>query len=474
MLKLMQKLSLISKKILSLEKILFWCVLGLFIFIPLYPKFPLFNVPGTYVAIRLEDFLIALVIGLYFLTNFRNFKSLLKSTIIQAFLLFWAIGLLSLFSGIFLTQTVTPHLGVLHFLRRVEFMSLFLVSFSVFTNTGQIKMMLKVMLGVTLIVIFYGFGQQWLSFPVISTTNREFSKGLILFLTPGARINSTFAGHYDLGIYMSIFLTVAIALLFYLKKVWHKLLISAISFLGFIVLALTAARVSFASMVIGIIGLLWVIGQKKMIFLLMGLVIFAFVISPDLRHRTVATITVNLLGGGGPKYTPPPQVTNPTKNFSLENAATKSASLSSTPRDVVPGEPINPTELGVFRSFEIRFNVEWPRAINAFLKNPFLGTGYSSLTIATDNDYLRALGETGILGFLSFFLIWFILIKRILFSFKKSVGFKKYFLIGSLMVILVTFLNATFIDVFEASKIAGLLWLYLGATYALTNIEDNV
>ena len=127
------------------------------------------------------------------------------------------------------------------------------------------------MLVVTLVIIMYGFGQQWLSFPVISTTNREFSKGLILFLTPGARINSTFAGHYDLGIYMSLFLTVAIALLFYLKKIWHKLLISGISFLGFIVLALTAARVSFASMVVGVIGLLWVIGQKKMIFLLMGL-----------------------------------------------------------------------------------------------------------------------------------------------------------------------------------------------------------
>ena len=464
----MEKLSQVSKKY------LFWAVLGLFIFVPLYPRFPLLNVSGTYVAIRLEDFLIALVIGFYLLTNFKNLKSLLKSTIIQAFLLFWAIGFLSLFSGIFLTQTVTPHLGLLHFLRRVEFMLLFLVSFSAFTNIGQVKTLLKIMLGVTLVIIFYGFGQQWLSFPVISTTNREFSKGLILFLTPGARINSKFAGHYDLAIHISVFLMIAIALLFNIKKLWNKILISGISFLGFIILALTAARVSFASVIIGVVGLLWVIRQKKMIFLLIGFVLFAFAIFPDLRHRTVATITVNLLGGGGPKYTPPPQVKNPTKNFSLENAATKSASLSSTPRDVVPGEPINPTELGVLRSFEIRINVEWPRAINAFFKNPLLGTGYSSLTIATDNDYLRTLGETGILGFLSFALIWFILVKRIGLSLRRSKGFKKYFFIGTLMMILVTFLNATFIDAFEASKIAGLLWLYLGTTYALTNIEDNV
>ncbi|TSC64007.1 MAG: Uncharacterized protein G01um101493_271 [Microgenomates group bacterium Gr01-1014_93] len=474
MLKLMQKLFSLSKKILSLEKILFWGVLGLFIVIPLYPKFPLLNVPGTYVAIRLEDFFVTAIIGLFFIANLGRLQLLFKSTLFQVFLLFWGIGLLSLFSGIFLTQTVIPHLGILHFLRRVEYMLLFFVALNVFKNVAQIKLLLKIMLVVTLVIILYGFGQQWLSFPVISTSNREFSKGLILFLTHGARINSTFAGHYDLAIYMSGFLTVTVALLFSVKGIWYKLLISGVSFLGFIVLALTAARVSFASMVVGIIGLLWAIGQKKMIFLLLGLVLFAFVISPDLTHRTVATITVNLLGGGGEKYSPPPQVKNPTKNFSLENAATKSASLSSTPRDVVPGEPINPTELGVLRSFEIRINVEWPRAINAFFKNPLLGTGYSSLTIATDNDYLRTLGETGILGFLSFALIWFILVKRIGLSLRRSKGFKKYFFIGTLMMILVTFLNATFIDAFEASKIAGLLWLYLGTTYALTNIEDNV
>ena len=41
-----------------------YAVAALFIFIPLYPKFPLFNVPGTYVAIRAEDFFIGVVFGL--------------------------------------------------------------------------------------------------------------------------------------------------------------------------------------------------------------------------------------------------------------------------------------------------------------------------------------------------------------------------------------------------------------------------
>ena len=68
------------------------------------------------------------------------------------------------------------------------------------------------------------------------------------------------------------------------------------------------------------------------------------------------------------------------------------------------------------RSTSIRLAVEWPRAMRAFYKSPFLGTGYSSITLATDNDYLRALGETGILGLTSFVLIFinmFIVFKNI-------------------------------------------------------------
>ena len=35
-----------------------------------------------------------------------------------------------------------------------------------------------------------------------------------------------------------------------------------------------------------------------------------------------------------------------------------------------------------------------------------MGTGFSSITLATDNDFLRLLGETGITGFMAFFLIF--------------------------------------------------------------------
>ena len=77
-------------------------------------------------------------------------------------------------------------------------------------------------------------------------------------------------------------------------------------------------------------------------------------------------------------------------------------------------------------------NVEWPRAIRALKKNPLLGTGYSSITLATDNDYLRLLGETGVLGFLAFLLIGVRLIKRYLiaYPFKKLKEVETGFIVG--------------------------------------------
>lgn len=466
MLKLMEKL------LLPFKKYLFWSVVGLFTFIPLYPKFPLISVPGTYVAVRLEDFLIATVVMGWFLIRLPTFKDVLSKTITRSFLLFWAVGLLSLLSALAITHTISPHLGMLHFLRRIELMMLFFVAFDAIKNIKQVELLLKIMLWVTALIIIYGFGQQWLSFPVVSTMNKEFSKGLILFLTPGARVNSTFAGHYDLAAYLSLFLTFAAAMWLYFKQLKKRLVITLISILSFILLSMTAARVSFVAALGGVAVIFWLSGQKKLIFFLIGLSFFIFAISPDLRHRTIATLTVNLLGGGGAKYTPPPQDPNSHKTFSIENAASGAATPSAAPVDISPGEPVNSTELGVFRSFEIRTQVEWPRSLRAFLKNPFLGSGYSSINIATDNDLLRSLGETGILGTLSSALIWYLIIKTILINRKKSIkDFSFYFLTGTFVGVIVLFANSLFIDILESSKVASLSWLFLGVTFALIRLK---
>src|SRR6185437_12322800 len=75
----------------------------------------------------------------------------------------------------------------------------------------------------------------------------------------------------------------------------------------------------------------------------------------------------------------------------------------------VPGAYLLSKAYALDISFTTRFQGEWPRDWKAFLGSPIFGTGYSSLTLASDNDYLRALGETGLVGAISFFFIFIIL-----------------------------------------------------------------
>ncbi len=122
-------------------------------------------------------------------------------------------------------------------------------------------------------------------------------------------------------------------------------------------------------------------------------------------------------------------------------------------------------------SFTTRTQGEWPRAIEAFQRNILIGSGYGSVSLAVDNNYLRMLGETGLLGFLSFlalFLCLFIYMKKVYPDIDSPVA--KSFVLGFGAGLIGLALNATLIDVFEASKIAFILWMLMGITFGLLSL----
>lgn len=471
------------RRVLKSPGLVLWLLIALVVFIPLYPKFPLINVPGTYVAVRLEDVFFLLISGVWLYKNLSNLKKIVSEPIYLLFVLFWLTGGLSLLSGIFLTHTLTPHLGLLHWIRRIEYMMFFVMAATTFKTFSEVKTLLKIFVPVTIIIVFYGFGQELFKFPVISTTNREFSKGLILFLSPEARVNSTFAGHYDLAFYLTIVLIMLGSLFFVYKKMTTKAIMVLTGAGSFILLGMTAARVSFIATLAALSLSFWLNSKKLLVVLLLVAAVAVVGIVPDLRHRLVATVTVNILGGGGAKYTLPEGVAPPNLNKLSEasksalfmvdtvEVGTQGAKITQVASDVAPGEPLNTTELGVFRSFNIRFDVEWPRAIGAFYKNPVLGTGYSSLTIATDNDFLRSLGEVGLLGTVALGIILILIFRSQLKFIFNSSGIEKSFMIGVFCSLLALLGTGIFFDVLEASKIATLMWFLLGVGWAVAQKE---
>lgn len=125
-------------------------------------------------------------------------------------------------------------------------------------------------------------------------------------------------------------------------------------------------------------------------------------------------------------------------------------------------------------SFTTRFQGEWPKTFEAFKRNIFLGSGYGSVSLAVDNNYLRILGESGLLGFTSFALIFvvsLIYIAKILPKVDSPVA--KSFVIGFIAGSFGLILNGFLIDVFEASKIAFSYWLLMGITLGTLSLYES-
>ena len=443
-----------------------YIVAAIILAIPLYPKFPSVRVPGTYVSVRLEDFLLLAVVFFWLVLNASKLKKFAKDKIAMAIAIFLLVGLVSLISAIFITQSVIPHLGLLHWLRRIEYLALFFVGLTAIRDKKTLDFYLK-LLGITIIAAFvYGLGQKYLTWPVIITQNLEYSKGIALRWIPGSHINSTFAGHYDLATYLVLLLPIFVSLLFVVRRIRSRVFLLVVVLSGLWLLINAISRISIVSYMVGVTLSLFLLKRYKAIPLVIVLSLVFFSFSSDLLSRYVRIIDVGRR-----------QIDRIFYNFPSTAAYAQSEEMVSQRR--IKEVILTPTPVPVFedRSTSIRLNVEWPRALRALAKNPLLGTGYSSITLATDNDYLRLLGETGILGFFAFFLIF----ARVAKHFKRAFGIirkdvnrvSSAFIAGVIGALPGLFVNAIFIDIFEASKFATIFWLVIGFSVAVIKLRSN-
>lgn len=511
----------------------YWLTLaagGLLLFLPLYPKWPLFDVlPGYNVRVRLED-LVILGINLVFWIQVLGKKIRIgRAPLLKPMLIYLGVGLLSTLSAIFITKTVYPEWiqvakVFLHWLRRVEYFSLFFIFFFAVKTKKQLSGLLLLLGLAVLSVSVYGFGQKYLYWPAYSTMNREFAKGIALYLTEHARVLSTFGGHFDLAAWVMITIIPLIILgLLHPSKWWRgsALLLSGVEYW---LLILSASRISWIAYMAGIIaGMLilvkkkpkkWVIPRGLAVVALSTIVMMSFGdlserfghifklqgvkdlvmkpfaqpprdglplaldLTPEQQLALVATQTDVPPrpggGGGGVSLEPSPAV-KPADVYD-DTYDRLMAYLATTSGEVVSvSYSANALKYGL--SVGIRLDTLWPNALRALKTNPLLGTGYSTLvkehvwefTVAesTDNDYLRMLGETGLLGTLAFLAIFAVAVKILWRSFLTSQKPIDYALPAA--VLAVTFgllVNALYIDVFEASKVAYGYWSLLGLTIA--------
>ena len=448
------------------NEILKYSVAALLLVIPIYPKFPVFSVPGTYVAIRAEDFLIGSIFIFWVIGFLRGrFGQFFNDTLSKSLFLFWLVGLLSILSGLLLTNSISLHLGILHFFRRIEYVIPLFIAISAIRNRRAPRFFVEVFFIASLVVFFYGLGQLYADFPVISTQNQEYSKGVALRWIPGARVHSTFAGHYDLAAFLVLFFPIAIAYLFSIRKILSRIFVFFVFIVpSFWLFLQTESRISFVSFLCGVTVTLWVIRKRLFIvpFVLVSVLSMLFLSDLGVRYRRILDV-----------YS---QKTTLNDVINIARPGSVYANEGKEDKKQPSVYSILGAQITEDRSTSIRLNVEWPRAIRAFYKNPLLGTGYSSITLATDNDYLRLLGEVGMVGTVAFLLVLLRLVAGVGVFLRRAgsiitldVAFVGGF-VGSLVGLLV---NATFIDVFEASKVAIVFWVLAGIAVGIVRSKNE-
>ncbi|MCX6726705.1 MAG: O-antigen ligase family protein, partial [Candidatus Shapirobacteria bacterium] len=423
---------------------------------------------------------------IYLVYQIKHRFPVFKNKITLLFVAYFIAIFLSFLNAVLIFQTDPTNILLLNLLRRFEYISLFFIVLSTIKSVSDLKFVYIATLLTSIAVAIYGYGQKYFQFPVVSTMNEEFSKGQLLQMDVWTRISSTFAGHYDLAAYLSVILIIIGAVTLLQKNFFVKLIQLLIWLILFDLLTLTASRVSIFAYFGGFIFVLLVIRKYLWIIPVTLLFLFSLFNSKDLNQRLLATIPAlryqffTNQSSSPPTLVPTPTIAViPTKSPpSITHTGPIVPVISLTPTPTIIRHPSTDeylpidTDVGVARSGEIRFNAEWPRAITAWQKSLLLGTGLGSITLATDNDYLRLLGESGLLGFITFLLIpLYFIIKSIPLIFSKKQSPRQLLVLIFLGGLLTTLANGLLIDIFESSKTAYLFWIMMAVYYRLLNYE---
>lgn len=487
------------------KNLLHWSFLAFIVAIAVVPKFPIQHVEYTYIRIRIDDLLPVILVALFTFQWIRR-KVTLNKTLLIPIVLFWISVFVSFLVAYYISYTIPVfNIGLLHSLRRVQYMIVFFVASSLITSEKRFYQYLKTYLATFLLVCVYGLIQKFGFLPSIQSMNPAYVDGRLLWLNPDDRINSTFGGHFDLAAYITFTIPLVLGLYYSQFKKWYLL----VFFTSLTALLYTAARSSFVAYISAISFMLLSMRKFKFYLLVLVVTVGLMTVTGDMTKRLlqtfqIKTVYTNQLTGQqtiGQKIT----IKNlPAGSYEIDLPFLKKPGSvkvdDKTRRDiardialdqarragkVLTAEQIE-AEAGLMTQFikpeqtllcdiscATRLQVEWPRAILAFKSNPLFGRGPSSITEATDNDYLRWLGELGLVG-TSIFVFILLRIMYIASRFGKKVIEYKTLAFGFICGVLALLINSLYVDVFEASKMAYNFWVVSGlfvgiATYYAKN-----
>lgn len=418
-----------------------------FFVIALLPKINIISVPGMSTGIRLEDFFVFIIVFLWFAqicikkTKFTNINPKLKK-ITEMYLIYIFICIVSSLFGL-LKGYISLGLLIIFLIRKIEYFIFIFIGYNYIfevENTQKIKKYFN------FIIIFHFIICILQSIGVIgSFTNGDITTSL----GEGSRVFSTFNGPYELSAFVILILPMYIYELINKNgnKFFNIFMISII----FVSIYLSQSRTSiilfFAVFAIVLISFNKNNTKKIIYILLLLIVTLELVLNLD---KILSFL---------PRFD--------TLNFdSMIKCVVESWKSNDFDEFMKTGKNVKISNIAdLDLSFSIRVS-NCVVVLKGWLKNIFFGMGLSFIKGASDCNYVRLLGETGLLGII----VYFNVIRTIL---SNSKTIKNIFGVVVRVGMYTLLLSALFIDVFEASKIMMFYWFVVGASYKFDELEQK-
>ncbi len=399
----------------------------LLLFIVLMPKLALIVVPGNTTPIRVDDVVVAGVMGVWAVRELfgRTVVRLKLGTtgadgVVPAspatlFLFFyWSVALLCTLLGI-ASLTTDPLTGVLHFARLIEYGLLYYYFYRTI-SPSEFDDVVEVFRSALLIVCGIWIAQHWTHAPVGSPT-------------AWATLYPTFSATYDFGGYMML----ATMMLYALwstggghRNIWTTVALlagiyvtvnsesrAALLGLALVVVFDIVARAQWrTALVVGALALSapLLIRSRKMMGLIGAVIAFGTTFDVGIMQRAFAT--------------------DPSLALRLRN---------------------------------------WRMAIEHWLSRPLVGDGLGGylrytrqydLPASLDGWYVRVLADTGLLGLLAFVLLMTALVWTLLRAFQQEIQpLRRAIVYGAALAVVAASASAVLVDTFVSYKIMGVFWM---------------
>lgn len=405
------------------------------------PKINLFGSSSnmTTAGIRIDDFLVllCLIISIFLIKKFRG--NILKITWIMVIILLTCF--ISFFHGIITGLNTEFTYSLLSIIRKFEYFCLIFSGYAIaMKSDAKVNQIIyKHLVYIVIFLSFVGFLQFFnlANYYVSGSEADEFFGGLSV---------ATFNGYYEYGCFMAL-------MFFYFVKNKKTSINIIVCLLCITQVVLSESRVSLIALLIGIV-ILFASGIKKtrtkeqiekftasMFLYLIVFSIFIFLFSSNNLFDRFSEIRINaLLDRFVYEYN--------NRDFFAYAYMVKNNIRVTTVIDTSGDLATN-----------IRF-FKWSAAIDGFYKYPIFGYG-PGVTHVMDGNYIKILGEYGIIG-LS---LWVIIIYYAYKFTKDKCSYIKWF-------ILVIGISAIMIDTFDASKIMEFFWFIIGINIFKKN--DNI